>query len=71
MCHNDIDFSGFMTLIGPRRFSSHFALAVRAIWRNVSLAHRLTVWHKQRHDLHDDPRFAALVKKMGFSEAKP
>jgi serine/threonine-protein kinase len=21
--------------------------------------------------LHDDPRFAALVKKMGFSEAKP
>jgi hypothetical protein len=33
--------------------------------------YKLAVWHKQRHDLHDDPRFAALVKKMGFSEAKP
>jgi len=47
---------------------------------NASLAHKLTVWHKQRHEsegflrggerrntsLRGDPRFAGLMMKMGF-----
>ena len=55
-------------------YSLHLLLGVLALL----LAMR---WHdagmpRLRYDptlasLHDDPRFAALVKKMGFSEATP